>query len=163
MSENSILTEESKSFVGREAEPLVGYPVSEHEIRRFCYAVDDLNPRYVGSKGADDEIIAPPLFISIPFDRDVPLAELSEDGIPEVPKGALMPPLKAERRMWGGVEMEFFAEVRPGDVLTAQTRILDVYERQGRSGPLAFVVNETRYTDQSGKLVAVERNTVIAR
>lgn len=164
--EESLIPEEAKAYIGRESGPITGYPVSEHEIRRFCYAVDDLNPLYIdaeyASKSRHGGIIAPPLFINIPFDRDVPLSEIDPDGVPRL-QSTIRPPLRAKRRMWGGVEIEFLKPVHPGDVLTQNTKLVDIYQREGRSGPLVFTVTETSYTNQRGELVALERNTFIAR
>ncbi len=164
----SLLTEEAKAFVGKEGPPIQGYPVAEHEIRRFCYAIDDLNPRYIDPVYAATTpakgIVAPPLFVGIPFSRlDVPLPELRNDGVPANPEGSLMPPIRAERQLAGGIELEFFTHVRPGDVLTLQTKITDIYERAGKSGPMVFIIQETTYTNQRNERVAVERMTRISR
>ncbi|MFN8624414.1 MAG: MaoC family dehydratase N-terminal domain-containing protein [Candidatus Binatia bacterium] len=164
----SLLTDEAMTFIGKEGPPVQGYPVAEHEIRRFCYAIDDLNPRYLDPAYAAATpakgIVAPPLFVGIPFDRlDVPLSELRKDGVPASPEGSLMPPIRAERQLAGGIELEFFTEVRPGDVLTLRTKITDIYERAGKSGPMVFIIQETTYTNQRGDKVAIERMTRISR
>jgi len=86
--------------------------------------------------------------------------ELKEDGMPQV---ALLPPLKATRTMAGGNEVEFFRPMRPGDRITRVGKIVDMTEKEGRSGPLVFTVFENRYTNQDGELVAVERLTAISR
>lgn len=169
MSENtSLLTEEAKTFIGKEGPPVQGYPVAEHEIRRFCYAIDDLNPRYIDPDYAATTpaqgIVAPPLFVSIPFSRlDVSLSALRKDGVPADPEGSLMPPIRAERQLAGGIELEFFTDVRPGDVLTLRTKIVDIYERAGKSGPMVFIIQETTFTNQRNERVAVERMTRITR
>lgn len=161
----SLITEEARAMIGRQSEPVTGYKVTAHEIRRYCYAIDDLNPLYVDDEHAarskNGGIVAPPLFFGIPFARDVPVGELSEDGTPR--RRETRPPLRASRVMAGGTEIEFFAPIRPGDVITSQSRIADIYEKVGRSGPLAFTVNETTYTNQRGEIVARERSTGITR
>lgn len=164
----SLLTDEAKAFIGKEGSPVQGYPVAAHEIRRFCQAIDDLNPRYIDPEYAATTpaqgIVAPPLFVSIPFSRfDVPLSELRKDGVPVTPEGSLMPPIRAERQLAGGIELEFFMDVRPGDVLTLHTKIVDIYERPGKSGPMVFIIQETTFTNQRHERVAVERMTRIAR
>lgn len=153
----TLLTEESLSYIGKVGERVTGYPISEHEIRRFCYAVDDLDPRYLS--GAE----APPMFLTIPFDCDVPLSQLTDDGIPAERKGMVVPPLNAKRRLWGGVQVEFFRKLRPGDVLSLQNKVIDIREREGKSGPMVFILIETTYTNQRDEKVAVEVNTIIAR
>jgi len=48
-----------------------------------------------------------------------------------------------------------------GDVLTFDTRIVDVYEKRG--GALQFVVNETRVTNQDGEHIADIRSSLVQR
>jgi hypothetical protein len=50
---------------------------------------------------------------------------------------------------------------RRGDVITRSRRFADVYEKQGRSGSMVFVVGETRWTNQRGELVRLGRDTLI--
>ncbi len=159
----SLLTPEVLAHIGRSGEKVSGYPVSAEEIRRFCYATDDMNPRYLATGTAAEGIVAPPMFISIPFDWEVPMADLPEDGTPQQNDGLPFPPLKAKRKLFGGYQVEYFQEMRPGDVLTRQRKILDIYERSGSSGTSVFVVIEATYTNQHGEKVAVDINTLINR
>lgn len=159
----SLLTEDSLASIGKTGEAIRGYPVSVEEIRRFCFATDDLNPRWLDPAASPDGITAPPAFLSIPFDTDVPLAELADDGVPLAQQGLVFPPLKARRKLFGGYQVEYFQPIHPGDVLTRQRRILDVHERQGASGSSVFVLIEATYTNQRGEKVAVEVNTIVNR
>ncbi len=156
----SQLTPEVLAHKGRQSDKVRGYPVSAEEIRRFCYATEDMNPRYLDA-GAD--LVAPPMFISIPFDWEVPMGDLPADGTPQQNDGLPYPPLKAKRKLFGGYQVEYFREIRPGDVLTRQRKILDIYERSGGSGSSVFVVIEATYTNQRGEKVAVDINTIINR
>lgn len=164
-----LLTAEARALIGTEAPPVTGYPVSAHEIARYCYAIDDLNPLYLDEQaataGPHGGLTAPPLFLAIPFARDLPLGRTRADGIPlpadnEPP---LRPPIAVTRTMAGGNDVEFLLPVRPGDVLTQRRRIADMYERAGRDSPLVFTVIETTYTNQHGEVVAIERTTGITR
>lgn len=159
----SLLTPDSLAAIGTSGEAVTGYPVSVEEIRRFCFATDDLNPCWLDPDAAPGGITAPPAFLSIPFDTDVPLSELAGDGVPLEQKGLVFPPLKAKRKLFGGYEVEYFAAIRPGDVLTRRRRIRDVYERHGASGSSVFVLIEATYTNQRGEKVAVEVNTIVNR
>lgn len=158
-----LITPEARASIGREAPPVTGYEVTAHEIRRYCYAIDDLNPLYCDEAGAAagpyGGIIAPPLFLSIPFARDVPLHQIRHDGIPLAQEGVQRPPLRATRTMAGGTEIEFREPVRPGDVLTRRQRIADVYEREGRSGPMAFTVTE--WEEVEGGPITVPGSAVV--
>ena len=166
----SLITDEARAMIGTETEAVTGYPVTEHEIRRYAYAADDHNPlwsdpEYAGST-EHGGIIAPPLFYNIPFATDYPLSALRPDGLPKPDKRsalALVPPLKATRQMAGETELEFFQPIRPGDVLSYKSRLADLYERDGRSGRLAFIVLETTCRNQRGEVVAKEKFTLIQR
>lgn len=51
---------------------------------------------------------------------------------------------------------------RAGTVLTVQTRVDDVYEKEGRrGGTMTFVVTVTEFRDESARLVAEARSTAI--
>lgn len=48
-----------------------------------------------------------------------------------------------------------------GDVLTFDTRVVDVYEKKG--GALTFVVQQTRVTNQEGQHIADIRSSLVQR
>jgi translation elongation factor EF-Ts len=50
-----------------------------------------------------------------------------------------------------------------GDRITATGRVADVYEKRGSTGSLLFIVFETDYVNQEGRLVARLRGTAIRR
>jgi len=41
--------------------------------------------------------------------------------------------------------------------------VVDVYEKTGRSGPMAFVVRETTVTDTTNEIVASVRHITVVR
>ncbi|MEK7777224.1 MAG: MaoC family dehydratase N-terminal domain-containing protein [Chloroflexota bacterium] len=167
MAAERLITDEARAMIGVESDPVTGYPVMEHEIRRYAYAVDDLNPLWLDAEYASKTkwggIIAPPLCYNMSFATDYPLSELREDGVPKGGGSRLSPPLRATRSLAGGTDVEFFQPVRPGDILTSKSRLEDIYEREGRSGRLAFTVTSTTYTNQRGEVVCVVKSTSIAR
>jgi len=163
MKNEPMITDEARAMIGVENDPVIG-EVYKKDIRRFCYAVDDLNPSYLGedvdgTTGSED-VVAPPMFYDIPTVTEFPLNMLKEDGLSS---GGGTIPLKTTRTMAGGKEVEFFVPMRPGDTITRVGKVIDIYEKEGRSGPLVFTVHENRYTNQNGELVAVEKLTGISR
>lgn len=162
MTSSSLITEEARAMIGKETQP-VTREVYEKDIRRFCFAVGDLDPRYLDEEYAKKTkfggIVAPPMFFDIPTIQEFPQDQLKEDGMA---LSGLRPPLRVSRSMAGGNEVEFFRPMRPGDKITRVSKIADIYEKQGRSGPLVFTVYEHRYTNQDGHLVALERVTGIS-
>ena len=142
-----------------------GRSALELGIRRFAVASDDLNPLYLDEEYARQSryggTVAPPLFYKADLTDPTPEAGLRPDGGAE---GRFpIPPVALDRAVDGGTEVEFFAPIRPGDTLTVKTKITDIYQKEGRSGPLVFVVRETVYTNQKGEKVLVEEASVILR
>lgn len=148
-----LLTPELLDWIGRSAPP-VTETVTRREIRRYAVATDQRLARYLDG----DE--APPLFYSRFFHAIRPLDELQPDGHVADP---LMPELPLQRVMAGGNETTFHRPIRPGDTLTAHRTLTDLYEREGRSGPLIFVVFRLTVTDAEQQPVVEERYVRIAR
>ncbi len=163
MKQESLITEEARAMIGMESEPITG-EVYAKDIRRFCYAVGDLNAAYLGEDEAEGsapgDMVGPPMFYDIPTVKEFPLDMLKEDGRAKAGRSI---PLKATRAMAGGKEVEFFKPMRPGDTITRVGKLVDIYQKKGRSGSLVFTVYENRYTNQNGELVAIEKITGILR
>jgi len=67
-------------------------------------------------------------------------------------------PMDLKRVLHGEQEYEFLAPIHAGDVLTAVSTVMDVYEKPGkRGGSMNFAVTETEYRNQHGTLVARAR------
>lgn len=128
------------------------FEVEKRHIRQFAEAIGDFNPLYIDEEYAAKTIyggiIAPPTFpIAIGQDSGENL-DLKLD----------------QRRMLHG-EQEFIYErpIRPGDTLYCQMKVSDVYEREGKKGPMQFVVLDTEIKDETGKLVVISRTNIIYR
>jgi hypothetical protein len=63
--------------------------------------------------------------------------------------------------MNGGQTDTFGAPMRPGDVITARTRLRDFNERQGRFGLMLYAYSETEWTNQKGDFVRRRISTSI--
>lgn len=165
MAQESLITDEIRSWIGRETPPWT-IEATNLDIRRFAVATDDINPLYLDEEYARQSrhgsIVAPPLFYMAPLTDPVPESELRPDGLPYEGKFPI-PPTPLPRLMDGGTEIEFFAPIRAGDTLTGRCKILDIYQKEGRTGPLIFVVRESRYTNQKGELVLIEKGSSILR
>lgn len=72
--------------------------------------------------------------------------------------GRHMPDIVARAMTAGGFDagkdIEFGVPIRPGDVITARSSIVDLYEKTGRSGSMWFVVYRQELRNQRGELVA---------
>ena len=114
--------------------------VEAGHVRRFCEAIGDDDPRW------HEE--APPTFVVALSSETPPLAEALEYG-----------------RGWlnGGDAFEYLEPVRIGDTITSRTSLVDVYEKQGGSGGLLFLITETEYVNQHGRVAVRVRGTRIRR
>jgi hypothetical protein len=122
------------------AEPSTEALVEAGHLRRFAEAIGDPNPRWRHE--------APPTFLVALAPASLHLAEAEEYG-----KGWLN----------GGNRFEYLEPVKVGDRITATGRVKDVYEKRGSSGNLLFIIFETDYVNQDGRLVARLRGTAIRR
>jgi hypothetical protein len=150
--------EERKGVWGNER---VSYPVSESDIRKWAIAVywGETPPRLYWdeeyAKGTRwGGIIAPQDFN--PFAWAVPMGAVKPSGaVPgqETRKGGNV--------MNGGQADTFGVPMRPGDVITARTRLASWEERTGRNGLTLFTYTETEWRNQNGELVKTRISTGI--
>ena len=170
MAKDSLIPEAARAMIGKETSPRIIGEVYKRDIQRFTLATDDHNRPYFdeeyAKKSRHGGIIAPPSFIFTFFydQGEGPDVEIGEDGI--VVSGAsdeLTVPLPVKRVMGAGSELEFFQPLRPGDVISVKRKILDIYEKEGRSGKIVFIVREATYTNQRGEVVVIEKGTGMAR
>ena len=153
----SVVTDEMREAIGKESEPAV-LEVEKTGCRMFARAVGhtDLifyDEEYAKSKGYRS-IVAPPGYLGMPVHKP---RTPSPQG--EMPGLRFSIPYK--RVLNGGTETEYFDTVCAGDVLTARNKITGFNERKGGMGPMLITTRETTYTNQDGKVVAIERGTVI--
>lgn len=168
------VTPEVRALIGAEAPPLeAGHPVEASEVRRFHQAVMDDAPRYWDSAAATryGGPVAPIGFPVHAFRRDAdgpdPLDAMDQpdfDGVDRRLRPGLPPvlvPLK--RLMNGGYEYELFRCARPGERIVVRSRYADIYQRNGRTGPIVFVVIEDTYETDCGERLLRSTNTMILR
>lgn len=142
-------------------ERLIGQPmwdsetalVRDSDILRFYEMLGD-DPIF-DSSGA---LTAPPLFLP-PFHHG---GVIGEDGR-RIKPGELVFEVPVTNRLMAGCSVEFHEPMRGGDMITATTTIADIYEKNGSTGPMLFIVTETSYTDAQGSVKRRERWTIIRR
>ena len=149
----SLLTADILSWIGY-TEPPMTVEVCRREIIKYALATEQQRQSYLDG----DE--APPMFVFNLFRPLVPMDALAADGLP--PTGA-MPSLPLARRMAGGMRLVIHKRVRCQQVLTGVRRIADIFEKNGRQGPLIFLVNELRVVSADDDLVMQAQQTRIAR
>ena len=132
--------------------PQFVFEVEKRHIRQFAEAIGDLNPLYVDENYAKSTIyggiIAPPSF-------PVAIGADSSQGI-ELP-------LDYSRMLHGEQEFIYQRPIRPGDRLYCQMKVTNVYEKEGKNGPMQFLVMDTEMKDEAGELVVISRTNIIYR
>lgn len=128
-----------KAKIGWQGDERVSLIEAGH-VRRFCEAIGDADPRW------QEE--APPTFVVALGSETPQLAEALEYG-----KGWLN----------GGDRFEYLEPIHIGDTITSRTTLVDVYEKQGSSGGLLFLITDTDYVNQHGRVAVRVRGTRIRR
>lgn len=85
-------------------------------------------------------------------------SELGPDGHPR--RGGFLPPVPLPRRMWAGGRLEFHHPLRVGDSLARTSQIVDVRFKEGRSGPLVFVLVRHEISNAQGIALTEEHDIV---
>ena len=95
---------------------------------------------------------------------DAPTATLGEDGHParDNSSDSFLPPFPMPRRMWASSKIAFHAPVAIGAVIERRSRIAAISEKQGSSGPLAFV-DVSHETLANAALAVVETQSIVYR
>ena len=148
-----LLTPELLANIGKKAEPKTEV-VTRRDIRKYAIATGARLRKYLDG----DE--APPLYHVALFWDVVEMDDLSPDGV-SIDK--LLPKFPLERAMAGGLEITYSGKIHPGDVLTANRTLTDIYEKEGRSGPLIFYEVIMEVTREDGSVAVSEKTTRILR
>jgi acyl dehydratase len=145
-----------KRFIGQKFAPF-SFEVDRSKIRELAQALGDDNPVYVDDDAARASglpgIVAPPTFPTL---------------FKMWGEGGSAPHIEAMggdtlRLLHGEESYEYHGFIRPGDVITGQTGVVSIDEKQGRSSRLDVVNLETEYHNQAGELVVVARTTIVIR
>jgi acyl dehydratase len=144
------VVEFDRSILGKEF-VLGTFHVTSEMVKAFAQAVGETCPQYTdpeaAQRGPSAGLIAPPIF----YDA------FRADQIPD-------PKVKFGKVAFNaGQRCEFYAPMRPGDTITMKTRVIDVYEKTGRTGKMVFIVRETTYENQKGEKVAMIEQSQVRR
>ena len=154
-----MLTEELKSWIGREAH----YPAREElgraSIRYFALALGDDNPLYVddayAKKAGYPSVIAPPTLVceTCQYAHQAPTADgyIGHEWHLPVPNA---------RTVRAGNDYEFMRPVLPTDRISVTWTLESIVEKpSSRGGTQLFVSSVARYRDAKGEVVAINRET----
>jgi acyl dehydratase len=140
-----------RSLVGRESEPWT-VEVERGMIQRFAEALGDPNPIYVDEAAAraagHAALVAPPTFPAA-----LAVNERFRHSLD----------LGTRLVLHGEQQIEYGRAVVAGDRLTIRSRVAEVLERPGSSGPMDVLVIEDEARDPQGALVFRSRATLVLR
>ena len=161
MAERFELTDEMRAQIGRESPPYTA-EVTTTSVRAFARGVGYTDPVYFDIEAARRagyrHLPAPPTYLGTPV------------FVPGKADNRFSSPLSARLGinhgltglLDGGTETEYFDVICAGDELTAVSCTTGL---DGRSSPtlgkMLIVTTEIRFTNQQGKLVAVQRGQAI--
>ncbi|MBA3506921.1 MAG: MaoC family dehydratase N-terminal domain-containing protein [Betaproteobacteria bacterium] len=75
-------------------------------------------------------------------------------------RGGFLPPVQLPRRMFAGGRFQFHHPLRVGDTISRLSRIVDVKQKEGRRGPLVFVVVRHAISNAAGIALTEEHDIV---
>ncbi len=157
----ALLTEELKSWIGREARYQAREELGRASIRYFALALGDDNPLYLddayAQKAGHRSVIAPPTLIceTCQYAHQAPNADgyIGHEWRLPVPNARLIR---------AGNDYEFMRPLVPSDRISVTWTLENIVEKaSSRGGTQLFVSSVARYRDANGELVAVNRETIV--
>jgi acyl dehydratase len=140
-----------RSLIGRESEPVV-HEVEKSQVRRFAEALGDANPistDEVAARAAGyPALVAPPTF-GIALASNERFRHSLDLGTRNI--------------LHGEQSFEYARPIVAGDRITVRSKVADVQERAGASGPMDVIVIEDEGRDEQNELVFRTRATLILR
>ncbi|HET8540721.1 MAG TPA: MaoC family dehydratase N-terminal domain-containing protein [Anaeromyxobacter sp.] len=140
-----------RSLIGRESEPVV-HEVERGAIRRFAESLGDPNPIYAdeaAARGAGYPALVAPATFAVALTSNERFRHSLDLGTRSI--------LHSEQHF------EYARPIVAGDRITVRSKVADVQERAGASGPMDVVVIEDEGRDDAGALVFRTRATLILR
>ena len=140
-----------KTLIGRESEPVL-HEVEKGMIRRFAEALGDPNPIYVDEEAARAAGF-PGLVAPITFPAVLAVNDRFRHSLDLGTRSLLL----------GEQQIEYGRLVVAGDRITVRSRVAEVQEKAGPSGPMDVIVIEDEGRAADGELVFRSRETYILR
>jgi acyl dehydratase len=161
MATEVVISDEMRAQIGKESPPWT-YEVTTTSVRAFARGVGYTDPVYYDVEAAKRagyrNLPAPPTYLGTPV--FIPGQSHDIFSGPTATGPRLDHGLK--NLLDGGTETEYLEQICAGDTLTATSSLkaLDVRESKAL-GKMLITTNETRYVNQHGKTVAIQRGQAI--
>jgi acyl dehydratase len=142
-----------RSVIGQEYDRFTYPPITADDLIEYAQTLGVEDPLYLdeeaASRGPNGGLIAFPTYVvKLRGGKHFP---------PEVIKHMTRAGFDA------GKDIELGVPIRPGDVITALSRITEIYEKTGRSGSMFFVVFRQELRNQRDELVANVDSRIMQR
>ena len=146
----SVDIDQLRTWIGREEK--IDDTVTPVPVRALSATLDrdDPPPR------DGDEL--PPLWHWLYFLPVHRQSEIGTDG--HAKRGGFLPPVPLPRRMWAGGRFQFLQPLRIGDSIERRSQIVDVTMKEGRTGPLVFVLVRHHIGNRNGDAIIEEHDIV---
>jgi hydroxyacyl-ACP dehydratase HTD2-like protein with hotdog domain len=151
----SLVTPDMRALIGRAAWPPQTVEVHEADILRYLEATGDGDLR----RDQAGVLLAPPMFLP-PYAVG---GTIGEDGRRARPGETVIAPRGLVRRLMGGCDITFSSPIRAGETITCTATFVDIHQKDGRGGPLVFVVTDVTYRNADDERKRTERWTIIHR
>ncbi len=100
----------------------------------------------------------PPMWHWLFFLSTTNRSQLGPDG--HARRGGFLPPVDLPRRMFAGGRTEFLAPLQIGQVARRTGTVVEIEEKEGRSGPLVFVTARFEVSTEDGLAIVEEQDLV---
>ena len=159
---DSLITDAVRALIGTETEPERNrFPISEEMAFDVADAIEDGNPLYRDAEYARNSrfagIICPPLATWKDIGPPIGYFGAGQESHFQVPL-----PFNSYG-LNGGSDWQFLRPAYAGAWITRQFRVLDIFEKPGRSGMLVFVVRLETQTNQLGQVISLAKRVSIHR
>ena len=158
----TLITPEVQSIIGQENPPERNkFPIGREMAYDVADAIEDPNPLYVDENYANNSrfgsLICPPLATWKDIAPPLGYFGAGQESHFQVPL-----PLNGYG-FNGGCDWKFLRPPFVDTWITRQFKILDIFEKQGRSGALVFIVRQETQTDQHGHTINLAKRVSIHR
>ncbi|MED5568426.1 MAG: MaoC family dehydratase N-terminal domain-containing protein, partial [Chloroflexota bacterium] len=158
----TLITDEVMALIGQETTPERNrFPISDEMAWDVADAIQDPNPLYTDPEKAQKSrfggLMCPPLATWKDIAPPIGYFGAGQESHFQVPL-----PFNSYG-LNGGIDWQLLRPAYVGSWITRASRILDIYEKPGRSGPLVFVVRQETQTNQDGQVVNQAKHVSIHR
>ena len=159
---DSLITSDVRALIGSETEPERNrFPLSDEMAYDLADATEDPNPLYIDRSAAEASrfkgLLCPPLATWKDIAPSIGYFGAGQESHFDVPL-----PFNSYG-LNGGSDWQFLRPAYTGDWITRQFKIMDIFEKEGRSGPLVFIVRRETQTNQHGDAISVADRVSIHR